>query len=219
MTFEIDSSVTQRLWAFCVKFRIKPFVAVLACYAPLLFASTGERDLIIGTVRANRRRPDTGMMVGHFANLIPLRLRLDPERQLGDWVRDVAAVCTAAHARDELPFLDLAAAAWRQLRLPASRLAEFSINFVPFAGEPVIWDSDLRMAQVWGLFGDKPLATSRVTLFIRQQQSGLGGTLVYDRTTIDPGCAASFAARFAGLVERIAGGSAGTVASALDRLG
>jgi hypothetical protein len=158
-------------------------------------------------------------MVGHFANLIPLRLRIDPERQLGDWVGDVAAVCTAAHARDELPFLDLAAAAWRQLRLPASRLAEFSINFVPFPGEAMIWDSDLRMAQLWGLFGDRPLATSRVTLFIRQQQSGLGGTLVYDRTTIDPGWAARFPAQFADMVARIAGGSASTVAATLDVLG
>jgi len=203
-TFTIDPQIAQRLRTVCVKFRIKPFVAVLASYAPLLFAATGDRDLIVGTVRANRRRPETAAMVGHFANLIPLRLRVDPERQLGDWVGDVAAVCTAAHARDELPFLDLAAAAWRRLRLPAARLAEFSINFVPFPGEPAIWDSDLRMTQVWGLFGDRPLATSRVTLFIRQQQSGLGGTLVHDPDTVDAAWAAAFPVRLAEAVAMLA---------------
>ena len=216
--FELDPQVTQRLSALCVKYRVKPFVAVLACYAPLLFAATGERDLLVGTVRANRR-PETAAMVGHFANLIPLRLRIDPERQAGDWVRDVAAVCAAAHARDELPFLDLAAVAWRKLRLPASRLAEFSINFVPFPGEPMIWDSDLRMAQIWGLFGDRPLATSRVTLFIRQQQSRLGGTLVFDRTTIDPGWAAAFPRRLGSLVAALAEGATLSLAELLGQIG
>jgi hypothetical protein len=217
--FELDPRITQRLSALCVKFRVKPFAAVLACFAPLLFAATGERDLLVGTVRANRRRPETAAMVGHFANLIPLHLRIDPARQAGDWVRDVAAVCAAAHARDELPFLDLAAAAWRALRLPASRLAEFSINFVPFPGEATIWDSDLRMTQIWGLFGDRPLATSRVTLFIRQQQSRLGGTLVYDRTTIDAGWAADFPNRIGAAIEQLAADRSQTVRALLAASG
>jgi hypothetical protein len=158
-------------------------------------------------------------MVGHFANLIPLRLRIDPERQLGDWVRDVADVCVAANARDELPFLDLAAAAWREFRLPASRLAEFSINFVPFPGDPVIWDSDLRMAQIWGLVGERPLAASRVTLFIRQQQSRLGGTLVYDRTTIDSSWAAGFSAGLGAAIEQLAADRSQTVRALIAACG
>ncbi len=217
--FELDPGITRRLSALCVKFRIKPFAAMLACYAPLLFVATGERDLLVGTVRANRRRPETATMVGHFANLIPLRLRIDPQQPVGDWLRDVAAVCAAAHTRDELPFLDLAAAAWRELRLPAWRLAEFSINFVPFPGEPTIWDSDLRMAQIWGLFGGRPLATSRVTLFVRHQQSRLGGTLVSDRTTIDPGWAAAFPRRLGSLVAALGGSETPSLAELLGRIG
>jgi hypothetical protein len=69
---------------------------------------------------------------------------------------------------------------------PRHAWAEFSINFVPFPAEPVAWGGDLRMEQLWGLFGDRPLATSRVTLFIRQQGSRIGGTLIYDRSSIDP---------------------------------
>lgn len=219
LAFELDPQTSQSLAALCVRLRVKPFAAVLALYALLLFAVTGERDLVIGTVRANRRRADTAAMVGHFANLIPLRVRIAEQQTLEMFVRDVASVCAAAYAHDALPFPEVAAALWRAARIPASRLAEFSINFVPFPDDGVGWGDGLRMAQIWGLISDRPQATSRVTLFIRQQRSAIGGTLVYDRRTLDPAWAASFPERFGAMIAQFAGGAVPTVGAMLAELG
>jgi hypothetical protein len=218
LPFELDAIVAQRLFALCVRHRVKPFVGMLAAYAPLLLQATGARDLVIGTVRANRRRPETRAMVGHFANLIPLRIRIDDARPAVDLIGTIAAVCAAAYARDELPFLDLAAVAWRQLAIPASRLAEFSINFVPFPAEPVAWGGDLRMEQLWGLFGDRLLAASRVTFFVRQQGARIGGTLIYDGNSIDPGWAAAFPRRLSALIATLAKGSTLSLGELLSQI-
>lgn len=211
LAFQSKPSMSARLSGICLKYRVRPFVAMFACYLPLLFAVTGERDLVVATVRANRRRPGTVSMVGHFANLVPLRVRLDPARSARDFVRDVAQVCVTANARDELPFLELAGAS-SAVGVPPSRLAEFTINYVPFPSEPMIWDSDLRMEQVWGLFGDRSMATSRIALFIRHQSSGIGGTLVYDGRTVDPQWAACFPERLERIATQLAAGSALAVA-------
>jgi hypothetical protein len=216
LSFELQRDIARRLSAACVRYRIKPFVAMLVSQALLLSAATGERDLIIATVRANRRRPGTAAMVGHFANLIPLPIRVDPGRGLGHLIRDAAASCAAAYARDEVPFLDIAAAAWHQRKLPAARLAEFTINFVPFPGAPVLWGNALRMEQIWGLYAKRPLATSRLTLFVRQQGSEFGGTLIYDRRSIDPEWAVAFSARLSRVITGLADRSVPTVADLLS---
>jgi arthrofactin-type cyclic lipopeptide synthetase C len=218
LPFELDATIAQRLSALCVRHRVKPFVGVLAAYAPLLAQATGERDPVIGTVRANRRRPETRAMVGHFANLIPLRIRIDDAWPAVDLIYNIAAVCSAAYAREELPFQDLAAVAWRRLAIPASRLGEFSINFVPFPAEPVAWGGDLRMEQLWGLFGDRPLATSRATLFVRQQGALIGGTLIYDENRIDPTWAAAFPRRLGALIVTLAESSALSLAELLSQI-
>jgi len=204
LPFQLDASAARHLSALCVRHRIKPFVGVLACYALLLTVAAGAYDLIIATVRANRRRPDSAGMVGHFANLVPLRTRIHRGWTVEKLLSDLSAISTAAYARDGLPFLDLAATTWRARGIPASQLAEFAINFVPFADQPVAWGAELRMEQIWGQFGDRPLATGRVTLFVRYQQSGLGGTLMYDPRTIDSAWANRFPEMFGTVLNRLA---------------
>jgi hypothetical protein len=216
LQFELERDIVRHLSAACVRHRVKPFIAMLVSYVLLLVSATGERDLIIGTVRANRRRPDSAAMVGHFANLLPLPIRVDPRQPLESFVSDAAAICKAAYARDELPFLDIAAAAWRERKLPAARLAEFTINFVPFPAAPVLWGDALRMEQIWGLFTERPSATSRVSFFVRQQGARVGGTLIYDRQSIDPNLAAAFPARLSRAITSLAEGAGRTVADLLS---
>jgi arthrofactin-type cyclic lipopeptide synthetase C len=211
LSFQLDAGAARHLSALCVKHRIKPFAGVLACYAALLSVGTGEYDLIIGTVRANRRRPDTPQMVGHFANLVPLRTRVHRGWPVEKLLHDFAAVTAAAYARDGLPFADLASATWRARGIPASQLAEIAINFVPFPDQPVPWGGELRMEQLWRQFGDRPPATGRITLFVRYQQSALGGVLMYDPRTIDPAWADRFPEMLTVALRRLADGSAQTV--------
>jgi hypothetical protein len=163
LSFQLDAGAARCLSSICVRHRVKPFVGVLACYAALLSVGTGENDLIIGTVRANRRRPDTQEMVGHFANLVPLRILLHRGATVEKLFHDLTGIATDAYARDALPFLDLASATWRARGIPGSQLADIAINFVPFPDQPVPWSGELRMEQIWRQFSSRASAARSCT--------------------------------------------------------
>ncbi|MDB5397423.1 MAG: hypothetical protein JWM91_4929, partial [Rhodospirillales bacterium] len=71
LEFLIGTQTGRRLSGLCTRHRITPFMAMLSAYTLLLAGLTGEHDLLIATVRANRRRAASRSTIGHFANLIP----------------------------------------------------------------------------------------------------------------------------------------------------
>jgi hypothetical protein len=213
--FDLDEKAGRNLSAICDAYRLKPFTVMLACYAALLTNATGEYDMIISTVRANRRRPDTPAMIGHFANLIPLRVRIRRDWEVDRLLKDVATATTAAYGRDALPFVDLANATWRARGILASRLADISINFVPFPDGPMGWTEDLAMEQLWLQFGDPPSASGRSTLYVRYQSSAVGGALMYDPRSMDPVWIERFPDMLETVLARLGEGSASTVADLL----
>jgi hypothetical protein len=200
--FTLPGDATTALASLCVRHMMTPFMAILAAYAPLLSAGTGERDLVVGTVRANRRHAEAEGMVGHFANLIPIRLHVEPDWSWRRFFAYVRETCRACYVREELPFADIAAAARAAHGIGGTRLTECIINFVPMAGAPVGWGDGLRMSQLWGLPVQGLPATGRISLFVCQQQSELSGTLVFDPASIDPAWATALPARLAKTIAR-----------------
>ncbi|MDB5396673.1 MAG: hypothetical protein JWM91_4179, partial [Rhodospirillales bacterium] len=76
------------------------------------------------------------------------------------------------------------------------------------------WTGSLRVSQMWGLLDPEPLATSRLSLFVRQQSSALGGTLIFDPSSVD----AAWVEAFPGRLEAIISGLAVSPASSLEAL-
>jgi hypothetical protein len=204
VAFTLAAETTAALASLCVRHKVTPFMALLTVYAPLLAATTGGWDLVIGTVRANRRRPQANGVVGHFANLIPLRLRIDPDWSWRRLFGCVGEICRAGASCEALPFAEIAATAWAQHGIRGARLTDFTVNFIPFPGEPVPWGDRLRMAQLWGLLVQELPATSRASLFVRQQPGGLGGTLLFDPGAIDRTWAHALPGRLSRVIEQAA---------------
>jgi hypothetical protein len=203
-TIELSREGGRRLSRLCVRHRLTPFMAMLAAYALLLAALTGDDDLLIATVRANRRHETARGTIGHFANLIPLRLMLDRTVTGEAFLRAVGEACRASYARDALPFLDVAEVASGRLGIPAAALAQYAINFMSFPEGPVAWSADMRVAQMWGLVDPAPLATGRLSLFVCQQTTRIGGTLIFDPAAVDDGWARSFASRLETILANLA---------------
>jgi hypothetical protein len=160
----------------------------------------GRDDILIATVRANRRDPATAGMVGNLANLIPIRLRVGQDSSGEDFLMAVGRLCREIYVWDALPFLEIAEAASRRLHLAPVALARYAINFVPFPGTPEIWSPDLRMSQQWGLVDGRPLSTGIASLFIRQQGMRFGGTLIADPAAVSEGWMHAFAAHLAATI-------------------
>ncbi|CCD97020.1 hypothetical protein BRAO375_850013 [Bradyrhizobium sp. ORS 375] len=80
------------------------FAVFLAAFTALLHRYTGEHDLAVGSVTANRQRPELEPLIGFFVNTLVMRQRLDPERSFADLLKQTHRVAFAALDHALTPF-------------------------------------------------------------------------------------------------------------------
>lgn len=90
--FHLSSVLSEQARALARRSNVSVFAVLLAAYATLLWEWSGVSDLSIGTLVANRRRPETRPLIGFFAGRIFVRLAFDERWTFTNLVR---------HARDE----------------------------------------------------------------------------------------------------------------------
>ena len=102
--FAIAPEVTAALKAAARAEGTTLYVIFAAAYALLLSRYAGEEDFLVGTLLANRPRPELADVVGFFANTVPLRMRLHGDPTLGELIRRVHATVADAQRHGALPF-------------------------------------------------------------------------------------------------------------------
>ena len=102
--FTVDAALTHGLRALARREETTAFAVLLAGFAALLGRCAGADDLVLGTALANRARADLQEVVGFFATLLPLRLRLDGDPTARELARRAHAAVRAAAAHDRAPF-------------------------------------------------------------------------------------------------------------------
>src|SRR5690606_28871589 len=70
----------------------------------LLHRYSGQDDLVIGSAISGRNRVETEQLIGCFANLLPLRMRLSQDQTLRDLVHAARDTTTAGYDHQDLPF-------------------------------------------------------------------------------------------------------------------
>ncbi len=80
------------------------FVTLMAGLQALLYRYTGQDDLVVGTVSANRGRPELGPLVGFLVNTLPIRTDLSGDPPFSELIGRVKQVTTGAYGHQELPF-------------------------------------------------------------------------------------------------------------------
>ncbi|HEX6076188.1 MAG TPA: amino acid adenylation domain-containing protein [Micromonosporaceae bacterium] len=102
----LDAATTAAFRAAARQQGLTHFMAVATAYALTLRSWSGQSDIRIGTVLANRARPGTEEVVGLVANSAVLRVPAvdaDPARLAAE----VRATCEGAYANQELAFEDI----------------------------------------------------------------------------------------------------------------
>ncbi|HYR08044.1 MAG TPA: amino acid adenylation domain-containing protein [Longimicrobium sp.] len=102
--FGIDAELTAALEAAARAEGTTLYTVFAAAYALLLSRYAGEEDFLVGTLLANRTRPELVDVVGFFANTVPLRMRLHGDPTLGELIRRVHGVVADAQRHGALPF-------------------------------------------------------------------------------------------------------------------
>ncbi|HSU15335.1 amino acid adenylation domain-containing protein [Longimicrobium sp.] len=103
-TFDIPADVTAAVRALARREGATPFAVAAAAFALLLSRYAGEEDLLIGTLLANRPRPELEAIAGFFANTLPLRIGLEGDPTAAGLVRRAHVAAVGAQEHAALPF-------------------------------------------------------------------------------------------------------------------
>jgi amino acid adenylation domain-containing protein len=102
--FVVPAELTQALEAAARAEGTTLYVVFAAAYALLLSRYAGEEEFLLGTLLANRPRPELADVAGFFANTVPLRMRMHGDPTLSEWLRRVHGVVADAQRHGALPF-------------------------------------------------------------------------------------------------------------------
>lgn len=80
------------------------FITFLTALKILLYCYTGQEDVRVGTLVANRNRRETENLIGHFANTLIIRTRLSGASSLRQVARQVRDKALDSYTHQDLPF-------------------------------------------------------------------------------------------------------------------
>ncbi|HUD39944.1 MAG TPA: amino acid adenylation domain-containing protein, partial [Streptosporangiaceae bacterium] len=80
------------------------FVTLLAGMTALLHRYTGQDDLVVGTVAANRGRPELAPLIGFCVNTLPIRVEASGDPAFTELIDQVKQATIGAYAHQDLPF-------------------------------------------------------------------------------------------------------------------
>ncbi|MEN1925277.1 non-ribosomal peptide synthetase/type I polyketide synthase [Luteimonas qiangzhengi] len=194
----VEAGLAQRLRALGQAHHATLFMTLLAAYFAFLHRTSGQRDLVIGLPVRSHLTEQLQEVMGFFANVLPMRLELDPQwtfAQLLGHVRDEMMACFA-HPDVPVERLLQELGAGRDMSRSPLYQALFSME-----------DSRDQVRQ-WGELHCEDLnlphysALTDLSLWVDEDDERLLIDLNYNADVIAAPSAKFMAQRFAGLLER-----------------
>ncbi|MBD1913465.1 MULTISPECIES: non-ribosomal peptide synthetase [unclassified Leptolyngbya] len=103
----LSHQVSERLKQLSHQEGATLFMTLLGAFQTLLFHYSGQDDIAIGSLLANRHRPELEALIGFFANTIVLRTDLSGQPTFRELLQRVRETTLEAYAHQDLPFEQL----------------------------------------------------------------------------------------------------------------
>ena len=99
-----DAELVGELRTVIRREKVTVYMALLAVFAAVLRAHTGQGDVVVGSPMGARERPEYETIIGPFVNLLVLRLKLDDDPTFLELLRRTRDVVLDAYDHREVPF-------------------------------------------------------------------------------------------------------------------
>jgi hypothetical protein len=164
------------------------FMICLAAFKILLYSYTGQQDLRVAALAANRTRQETEGLIGLLVNTVLLRTDLSGNPTPREVLQRVRATTLAAYAHQDLPFEELVRALEHERALARTSLCQVM----------VIWHNAMVQTEhfpkqtlrfevieqnVW--VPNTALTTFDIVLTLRERPHGLNGICIYKTALFD----------------------------------
>jgi non-ribosomal peptide synthetase component F len=182
------------------------FITLVAAFKMLLYGYTGQEDLRVATLIANRNRRETEDLIGLFVNTVILRTDLGDDPTYREVLQRVRATTLAAYAHQDLPFENLVQTLERERGLKRSALCQVMLILQNAMLRPLqrkartlsFLETDLSLVL-------PPLVatTFDVILLLRERPPGLTVSAIYKRDLFDPESIEHMLGNFQHVLERL----------------
>jgi non-ribosomal peptide synthetase component F len=124
-----DRELVTQIKSFARAQSCTPFMIFVAGLDILLWSYTGESDIRIGTLVANRGQAGTDGLIGYFVNALVLRTRVLPAMTCVELLNDVRETCLGAYAHQDVPFEYLEALLEKKQKRARTPLYQVMFNY------------------------------------------------------------------------------------------
>ncbi|MEW2625546.1 amino acid adenylation domain-containing protein [Streptomyces sp. NPDC048106] len=199
--FDLGAQATAAITARAGECGVTPFALLLGGYALTLSRYTGARRLLIGVPLAGRTTPELRELVAVTGNLVPVRIDIDDDHGIGDYLRAVQRSLALSLEHGSLPIDALVTRLGLGGSTSRHPLVQFSFGMHDQLVPRRLATRDLAV-RIEELHGGG--SQFDATLFVSDSDPSFAGSLEYATGAWLPAEAEAFLADFGEAVERLA---------------
>ena len=198
-TFTFSVPLTEALKALSRQTDTTFFMTLLASFQVLLARYSGQSDIAVGTLVANRAKKETEGLIGFFVNALVMRCNLSGNPSFLQLLTQVRAMALNAYAHQDVPFEKVVEAIQPERDL--SRSPIFQVLFLLQDGGHS--DATLDGLTLRPLADEHTTAVEDIFLTMTETRQGLKGILRYNTDLFDRATIAISLSRWQHLLEGI----------------
>jgi hypothetical protein len=173
--FTLPAELSREIAALSRREGTTVFMTLLAAFQILLYRISGQSDIVVGTDVANRRQIETEGLIGFFVNLVALRTQIQRSMSFRLMLQQVRAMALEAYAHQELPFelvVEHVSQGRQEQQTPLVQVlcvmqnTPRSLFSLP--------EVELELIE-----REEAMARFDLALFLREEASGITGSVVY----------------------------------------
>ena len=176
------------------------FIVLTAAFKALLHHWTTQEDITVGTLIANRRRPEIEGLIGFFANTLALRTDLAGDPTFRELLRREREVSLDAHAHQDLPFEKLVEALNPPRDLARTPLFQAMLILLNAPGGAL----ELPGLRLLPVAIDSRTSKMEMTLYLTETPGGLDGFVEYNTDLFDRSTMARLLDHYRRVLETVA---------------
>jgi amino acid adenylation domain-containing protein/thioester reductase-like protein len=198
----LPDTLTQQLKDLSRREGATLFMTLLAAFQALLSRYSGQTDISVGSLVANRNRSELETMLGFFANTLVLRTDVSGSPSFRELLHRVQAVTLAAYSNQDVPFEEVVQALQPDRTLIQNPLFQvlFNLQNTPTSG----WAAPVTLTRL-----DLDNQTAKFDLFLElaETPNGLKGYFEYSTDLFDATTIARMAGHFHNLLAGVVANS------------
>ena len=200
LPFQLDATLHASLQKLARDNGASLFIVLHAAFALLLSKWSGQDDVVIGTVTANRNRSEWESIIGCFVNTLALRTKFEVGESFAYLLNRIKSSDLSAFAHQDLPFEHVVEALHPERSLEHTPVFQVML---------VLQNAPLPPATLSGLTlqpisVEAEIAKFDLTMTLAEQDGALAGTLEYAQNRFESEAMSRFARQFQRILETVA---------------